>query len=242
MAGRDLGGYAGALAKGPDMSGRTRGWWLLLAVGVIAAGGAIYWFRSAGTGADAARGASSAGRAAVPVTVAVAARQSLPIYLSGLGTVQATVSVAIHSQVDGKLQEVLFTEGQHVKKGDVLAKIDPRLFQAALDQANAKKAQDEAQRVAAEKDLVRVKAVALKGFETQQNLDLQQAKVDQLKAAVDADAAAIETAQTQLDYTIITAPSDGRVGVRLVDPGNLVRASDAGPIATLVLAQPAAVL
>src|SRR5262249_27050833 len=98
------------------------------------------------------------------------------------------------------------------------------------------------QLVAAEKDLVRIKAVALKGFETQQNLDLKQAKVDQLKAAIDADAAAIETAQTQLDYTVITAPSDGRLGVRLVDPGNLVRASDAGSIATLMLTRPAAVL
>jgi multidrug efflux system membrane fusion protein len=224
------------------MSGRTLGWSLLLAATVIAAGGAIYWYRAAGTATDAAGSARATGRAAVPVTVVVAARQSVPIYLSGLGTVQATVSVGIHSQVDGKLQEVLFTEGQHVKKGDVLVKIDPRLFQAALDQAKAKKAQDEAQLGAAEKDLARVKAVALKGFETQQNLDLQQAKVDQLKAAVDADAAAIETAQTQLDYTTITAPSDGRVGVRLVDPGNLVRASDAGSIATLMLTRPAAVM
>jgi multidrug efflux system membrane fusion protein len=244
MAAPEEGRYAGAshLAKGPDMSGRALAWSLLLAVAVVAAGGAIYWYRSPGEGADASRNVRAAGRAAVPVTVAVAARQDVPIYLSGLGTVQATVSVSIHSQVDGKLQEVLFTEGQHVKKGDVLAKIDPRLFQAALDQAKAKKAQDDAQLVAAEKDLVRVKAVALKGFETQQNLDLQQAKVDQLKAAVDADAAAIETAQTQLDYTIITAPSDGRVGVRLVDPGNLVRASDTGSIASLMLTRPAAVL
>jgi len=225
----------------PDMSGRSRLWWLLLAVGVVAAGGAIYWYRLPGE-SDTSRSARAAPRAAVPVTVAVAARQDVPIYLSGLGTVQPTVSVGIHSQVDGKLQEVLFTEGQHVKKGDVLVKIDPRLFQAALDQARAKKAQDEAQFGAAQKDLVRVKAVALKGFETQQNLDLQQAKVDQLKAAVDADAAAIETAQTQLDYTVITAPSDGRVGVRLVDPGNLVRASDTGSIASLVLTRHAAVL
>jgi membrane fusion protein, multidrug efflux system len=174
--------------------------------------------------------------------VAIAARRSVPIYLTGLGTVQPVVSVGIHSQVDGKLQEVLFTEGQHVKKGDVLAKIDPRLFQAALDQAKAKKAQDEAQLVAAQKDLTRFKTLQAKSFETEQNVDLQQAKVDQLKASIDADGAAIESAQTQLDYTTITAPSDGRVGVRLVDPGNLVHASDAGAIVTLMLTQPAAVM
>src|SRR5947199_772754 len=109
-------------------------------------------------------------------------RPDLPVYVTGLGTVQASYTVAIHSQVDGKLQEVLFTEGQHVKKGDVLAKIDPRLFQAALDQAKAKKAQDGAQLVGAEKDLSRAKTLALKDFGSQQTVDQQQAKVDQLKA------------------------------------------------------------
>jgi multidrug efflux pump subunit AcrA (membrane-fusion protein) len=108
---------------------------------------------------------------------------------------------------------------------DVLAKIDPRLFQAAFDQAQAKKAQDEAQLIAAEKDLVRSKTLAQKDYGSQQQVDLNQAKVDQLKASIAADVAAIETAQTQLDYTSITAPSDGRVGIRLVDPGNIVHAS-----------------
>jgi multidrug efflux system membrane fusion protein len=222
------------------MKGRKRAWWTLLILALVAAGGALYWYRS-GPGADAARPART-GRAAVPVSVAIAARRSVPIYLTGLGTVQPVVSVGIHSQVDGKLQEVPFTEGQHVKKGDVLARIDPRLFQAALDQAKAKKAQDEAMVVAAQKDLTRFKTLQAKSFETEQNVDLQQAKVDQLKASIDADAAAIESAQTQLDYTVITAPSDGRMGVRLVDPGNLVRAADAGSIATLMSTQPAAVM
>ena len=176
------------------------------------------------------------------MSIALAARQDVPIYLFGLGTVQASFTIGIHSQVDGKLQEVLFTEGQHVKKGDVLAKIDPRLFQAALDQANAKKAQDAALLVAAEKDLARFKALALKSIEPQQNVDRQQGTVDQLRAAVDADSAMIETAKTQLDYTNITAPSDGRIGVRLVDPGNIVHASDQGALATLVLTQPSAVM
>jgi multidrug efflux system membrane fusion protein len=214
----------------------------VLIVAVIAAGGgALYWYRGGG-GSDAGRAAQPAGRAPVPVTAVTVARHDLPIYLTGLGTVQAVLTVGIHSQVDGRLQELLFIEGQRVKKGDVLAKIDPRLFQAALDQATAKKAQDEAQLVAASKDLARFKMLALKSFESQQNVDLQQGKVDQFKAMVDADMAAIETAQTQLDYTTITASSDGRIGVRLVDPGNIVRASDAGSIATLVATQPANVM
>ena len=175
---------------------------------------------------------------AIPVTAVSAVRQDVPVYLTGLGSVQASFTVGIHSQVDGKLQDVLFTEGQRVKKGDILAKIDPRLFQAALDQAKAKKAQDEAQLIGLQKDLTRFTTLGAKGYDTQQNIDQQQAKVDTTKAAIEADVAAIETAQTQLDYTNITAPSDGRMGVRLVDPGNTVRASDTGSIATLVRTQP----
>src|SRR5208282_5778687 len=159
-----------------------------------------------------------------------------------LGTVQAIATVAIRSQVDGKIQEVLFTEGQRVKKGDVLVKIDPRLFQAALDQAKAKRAQDEAQLISAQKDLDRSRTLVDKNFQTQQVVDQQQAKVDQFIASIDADRAAIETAQTQLDYTSIVAPSDGRMGVRMIDPGNIVHASDSSPIATLTLTKPAAVL
>ena len=178
----------------------------------------------------------------MPVSVAIVGRQDVPVYLTGLGTVQASFTVGIHSQVDGKLQEVLFTEGQHIKKGDVLAKIDPRLFQAALDQAKAKKAQDQAQLTSAEKDLARSKTLVLSNITSQQIVDQQQAKVDQLKAAIAADEAMIQTAQTQLEYTTITAPSDGRMGVRLVDPGNIVHANDQGSLATLVLTQPTAVM
>jgi multidrug efflux system membrane fusion protein len=225
-----------------DKSRRRRRWTVVLSLAVLlAVGGGIYWYRGAGESPNAARNARAA-RPAVPVSAVVAARQDVPIYLTGLGTVQALFTVGVHSQVDGKLQEVLFTEGQHVKKGDILAKIDPRLFQAALDQATAKKAQDQAQLVAAQKDLIRFKSLAAKSFETQQNVDTQQAKVDQLIATIEADQAAIESAQTQLDYTNITAPNDGRVGVRLVDPGNIVHASDAGAITTLVQTEPATVM
>src|SRR6266446_3974805 len=229
------------MAKGNSATSRGRRIVLIATcLAAFAAGGAGYWYW--GQGSAGAQAARTAARAGVPVSAALVGRQDVPIYLTGLGTVQASFTVGIHSQVDGKLQEVLFTEGQHVKKGDVLAKIDPRLYQAALDQAKAKKAQDEALLVAADKDLTRFKGLALKYVEPQQNVDRQQGTVDQLKAAIAADEAMIETAQTNLDYTDITAPSDGRIGVRLVDPGNIVRASDQGSIATLTLTQPSAVL
>ena len=187
-------------------------------------------------------GGRGAGDATVPVTVATATKRDLPIYLTGLGTAQASFTVAIRSQVDGKLQEVLFTEGRQVHKGDVLAKIDPRLYQAALDQAKARKAQDEALLVSAKKDLIRFKTLVDKSVQTMQSLEQQQAKVDQLVASIEADDASIETAKTQLDYTTITAPNDGRMGVRNTDPGNFLRAADSTAIATLTLTKPAAVL
>ena len=207
---------------------------ILLVVG--AGAGGVYWMR---------RGSerpAAAAPAPIPISVAVAARQDVPIYAGGLGTVQALNTVPVHSQVDGKLIQVLFTEGQHMKAGDALAKIDPRLFQAALDQATAKKSQDEAQLVSAQKDLVRFTTLAVKSFETQQNVDQQQAKVDGFKAAIAADKAAIESAQTQLDYTTIAAPIDGRVGFRQVDVGNIVHASDTTPLVVLTQTQPATVI
>jgi multidrug efflux system membrane fusion protein len=211
----------------------------MVAVSAIAIGGAAAWYLlQTSEPVRAARPSA----AAVPVSIAVASRQDVPIYLTGLGTVQASYTIGVHAQVDGKLIEVNFTEGQHVKSGEVLAKIDPRLYQAALDQAKAKKGQDEAQLVSAEKDLARSKVLAKQNFQTEQIVDQQQAKVEQLKAAIAADSAAIDTAQTQLDYTTITAPSEGRIGMRLVDPGNLVRASDQGSIATLTRLQPISVV
>jgi multidrug efflux system membrane fusion protein len=135
---------------------------------IILVGAAPLYFHLTRAPSSAVR---AGGRAGVPVSVAVASRQDVPIYLTGIGTVQAYFTVDIHAKVDGELQEVLFTEGQHVRKGDVLAKIDPRLYQAALDQAKAKRAQDAAALVAAEKDLARAKTLALKSFDTQQNVD-----------------------------------------------------------------------
>ncbi len=210
----------------------------MIAAAGLAAGGA-YWYSRPGS--EPARAASPP-RQAVPVSIARAVRQDVPVYVTGLGTVQASFTIAIHSQVDGIMQEVMFTEGQYVKKGDLLAQVEPRLFQAALDQAKAKKSQDVATLGAAEKDLERSRALVVRSVATQQTVDQQQARVDQLRASIEADDAAIETAQTQLDFTAIRAPSDGRMGVRLVDPGNLVHANDARPIANLVLTRPSAVL
>jgi membrane fusion protein, multidrug efflux system len=180
--------------------------------------------------------------APIPVSVAAAIRQDVPIYLSGLGAVQALNTVPIHSQVDGQLTEIAFTEGQHVKKGDVLAKIDPRLFQAAFDQAVAKKAQDEANLISADKDLTRAKTLVVRSFQTEQVVDQQQAKVDALKASIKADDAAIESARTQLDYTTITSPIDGRAGIRQIDLGRIIHASDSTPLVVLTQTQPSAVV
>jgi multidrug efflux system membrane fusion protein len=220
---------------------RNRHWWTLLIL-VAGAGAALYWYRLAPEAPPPGQAARPAGRAAVPVSVAIAARHDLPIYLTGLGTVQPTLNVSIRSQIDGKIERVLFTEGQHVKKDDILITLESRLWKAALDQAKAKKAQDQAMHAAAIKDLTRFKALAAKSFESEQNVDLQQAKADQLAAAIEADQAAIEGAQVQLDHTIIKAPSDGRVGVRMVDPGNLVHPTDTTAITTLALIRPAAVM
>jgi multidrug efflux system membrane fusion protein len=212
---------------------------LVISTIVVAFAGVAAWYELERDKPD---GVVKAEAAPVPVTVAIATREDLPIYLSGLGVVQASFTVGIRAQVVGMLEQVLFMEGEHVHKDDVLAKIDPRLYQAALDSAKAKKEQDEAQLISARKDLQRSRTLVNQFFETTQVVDQQQAKVDQVIAMIDADRATIETAQTNLDYTSIVAPSDGRMGVRLIDPGNIVHASDSSPIVTLTLTQPAAVL
>jgi membrane fusion protein, multidrug efflux system len=209
---------------------------------LIVAAAVAAWYAVDHAPAERADGKRAAAGAPVPVTVALTTKQDLPIYLTGLGTVQASFTVGIRPQVDGKLEQVLFKEGDQVRKGAVLAKIDPRLYQAALEQAKARKAQDEAMLVSAQKDLIRSRTLVDKNFQTQQVVDQQQAKVEQLIASIDADKAAIDTAQTNLDYTSIVAPSDGRMGVRMIDPGNIVHASDSQPIATLTLTKPAAVM
>jgi multidrug efflux system membrane fusion protein len=175
---------------------------------------------------------------AIPVTMVAAGQQDVPIYYGALGTVMALNTVSIRAQVTGQLVSIDFRQGQDVKKGDVLAKIDPAPFKAALDQVLAKKAQDEALLIDAQKDLQRFKTLVVKNVETQQNVDAQQAKVDQLKATVDADQGAIEAAQTQVDFTTIGAPIDGVVGFRQIDIGNIIHTTDANPLTVLTQIKP----
>jgi membrane fusion protein, multidrug efflux system len=178
----------------------------------------------------------------VPVTVTQATARDVPIYSHALGTVQALNTVAIRAQVTGQIVSVNFQQGQEVHQGEVLARIDPAPLKAALDQAIAKKSQDEAQLVDNEKDLARFKTLAQKNYETQQNVDLQQAKVDTTKATIDADQAAIEAAQVQLDYATITAPIDGVVGFRQIDVGNIIHTTDANPLTVLTQIKPTTVI
>src|ERR1700736_73675 len=222
-------------ASAEKAQGRSRRWfvWAAGIPVVIMAAAAVGLWRWA---QPAPRTASQP--PAVPVTVAMVARRDVPMLLQGLGTVQPSKTIAIRSQIDGKLMSVDFVEGQEVHKGDTLALIDPRALRAALDQVVAKKAQDRAQLIAVEKDMERFKTLMLKNAETQQNVDLQQAKVDQVKATIDADQGAIESAQTQLSYTTITAPIDGRVGFRQVDVGNIIHANDQNPLTVLTQIRP----
>ena len=174
----------------------------------------------------------------VPAVTAKATRQDVPIYATGIGTVQAYQSVLVRARVDGTLTQFPVREGQEVKQGDLIAVIDPRPYQAALDQATAKKAQDEAQLANARLDLTRFQSLSTQDFASRQQVDTQQALVNQLVATVAGDSAAIEAAQLNVAYCFITSPVDGRVGLRLVDPGNLIHATDTTGIVTITQIHP----
>jgi multidrug efflux system membrane fusion protein len=191
---------------------------------------------------EAAKAAAAKGPPPVPVTVAEAKSGNFPVYLNGLGTVQPYETVTLHSRVDGQITEVDFKQGQMVQAGDVLAKIDPRPYQAALDQAKAKKAQDEAAVAQARADLKRYQALAKNQFAPKQQVETQQATVDQLVAQIAGDQAAIDSAGTQLDYTTIRAPMAGKTGFRGIDPGNIVHAADTTGIVSIVKLQPISVV
>lgn len=176
----------------------------------------------------------------IPVLVGPAETADMPVTAEVLGTVQATNDVTVKSQVDGKLVELAFQDGQDVKKGDVLARIDPAPFQAAYDQAVAKKAQDEASLANAQSDLIRYSKLASTQYGSAQQADTQKALVAQDKALIEQDQAAIDNAKTTLDYATIRAPISGRTGIRLVDAGNIVHASDTTGIVTIAEVKPIA--
>jgi multidrug efflux system membrane fusion protein len=176
------------------------------------------------------------------VSVAVVKRLDYPLYLDSLGQAQAYNTVTVRTRVDGQVMKIAFTEGQMVNQGDLLAQIDPRPFQAALDQSKAKKTQDEANLANAKLDQQRYSTLAKQNFATQQQLDTQNALVAQLTAQIAADVASIEAAQVQLDYTTIRAPLAGRTGFRLVDEGNIVAAAQQTGIVTIAQLEPISVI
>ncbi|MBV8779265.1 MAG: efflux RND transporter periplasmic adaptor subunit [Alphaproteobacteria bacterium] len=174
----------------------------------------------------------------VPVTGGTVEAKDMPVLLNGIGTVQAYNMVTIKTRVDGQIVKVSFTEGQEVKAGEPLIQIDPRGFQAALEVAQAAKAKDEAQLTSADADLDRYSKLVGSGFQTRQSYDQQKATVAQLQAAIKGDQAQIDAAQVNLDYTDIRAPISGRLGVRIVDVGNLVHASDNSGLVTITQTKP----
>lgn len=178
----------------------------------------------------------------VAVDVAPVQRADVPVYLEGLGTVQAFYTVTVTARVDGQIEKVAFKEGQHVRRGDLLMQIDPRPYQAALGVALATRARDEALLANARLDMERYEQLAPEDLASKQTVDTQRALIAQLSAQVKGDAAAIDNARTQLDYTTITSPIEGRTGIRLVDPGNIVHASDTAGMVVVTQLEPIAVM
>jgi membrane fusion protein, multidrug efflux system len=182
------------------------------------------------------------GPAPIVVTVTPVKRADFPVVLQSIGQVQAYNTVLVRARVDGQIMKIGFNEGQMVKQGDLLAQIDARPFQAALEQAAAKKSQDEANLANAKLDLTRFATLAKQDFATKQQLDTQNAMVLQLTASIAADTAAVDAAKTQLDYTTIRAPISGRAGFRLIDEGNLVNAGQQTGIVSIAQLQPITVV
>ena len=214
--------------------------WILVILALVGLG-YFGWLRFRGEGhLEAASNAQKATRNPIRVTAAPVEKTDFPVYLTSLGTVQAFNTVVVRSRVDGQIDKIAFTEGQLVNQGDLLAEIDPRPYQAALDQAKAKKEQDEANLANINLDLQRF--LKLGEFATRQQIDTQRSSVSQLTAQIAADTAAIANAATQLDYTAIKAPISGVVGLRQVDIGNIVNAAAQTGIVTITQIEPIAVI
>lgn len=186
--------------------------------------------------------APPAAPAPIPVDVATVQRQDVPIYLEGLGTVQAFYTVTVTARVDGQIQKVAFKEGQEVKQGDLLVQIDPRPYQAALGVAIAQRDKDRAQLENAHRDMERYTILAPEDLASKQTVDTQKALIAQLGAQLKGDDAAIDNARTQLAYTTITSPIDGRTGIRRVDPGNIVHATDTGGMVVVTQLEPISII
>jgi membrane fusion protein, multidrug efflux system len=213
--------------------------WILFAVAIALLGAVLTWKFAPSASAKASPGPDHRG---IPVVVANVSLSDVPIWLSGLGTVQAHNTVTMRPRVSGTLDQVNFVEGQDVQAGDVLAQIDPRPYRSALEQARAKRAQSEAQLVNAERELERVRSLFESNAESRRLLDQQEATVVQMKALVQADGAAIEAAQLDLDFTTVRSPISGRTGVRLIDAGNLVSAAQAPGLVVITQLQPISVV
>ena len=233
-----------ALTREPVLAppiSRTRRWMVALLCVLVTAGlGAAIWLWPVPPKED--KAARRDANQVIPVVPAEAVKRDMPVWLDGLGTVQAFQMVTVKSMVDGPLTEVAFTEGQTVRVGEVLARIDPRVYQAALDNAVAKKALDEATLANARLDLARYQKLVVTNYATQQQADTAKATVAQLEAQIRQDQAQIDTAQTQLSYTTIASPLDGKVGMRLVDKGNIVHAADLGGLVVITQLQPISVV
>ena len=219
---------------------KNRTTWALVAVAAAVLGFGLWSVERPANAADDKN--KRAADAPVGVVTVLAKAQDMPIYRAGIGTVTPNFSVTVKARVDGQLDKVGFTEGQDVKKGQLLAQLDPRTLQAQLLQAQAARAKDDATLANARIDLKRYETLITQDAATQQQVDTQKALVNQLAASVKADDAAIKFAQVQLDFTTITAPISGRVGARLVDAGNIVHAADATGIVVINQIDPISVL
>jgi len=210
----------------------------VLRLGLLLAAGALW----TGCGSASKANVRAAASQPVPVAVATAKRQDMPVYLAGLGSVTPLNTVSVKSRVDGQLLEVDFKEGQQVRKGQLLLVVDPRPFEVQLSEAQAMLFRDQAQLRDAKVNRDRYSDLFAKGVIARQQLDTQQALVDQLEGTVRNDQAQIDNAKLQITYCHITSPIDGRVGLRLVDVGNIVHASDANPLLVITQLQPITVI
>jgi len=221
---------------------------LIIVLCLLAAGGAAaYYYRPAApvdpqhpVAATGARDGEA--EPPVPVVAGMVEAADVPIYLTGIGTVYRLNTVSVKTRVDGQIQKVLFKEGQDVKAGDVLAQIDPRPLQAALQQMEAMKQKDQAQLISVKADLGRYEELSTKQYATKQSVDQQRAAVAQLEASLVSDQAQIDAARVQLEYTTLTSPIDGRAGIRQIDAGNIVHAIDTVPLVTVTQLQPISVV